>query len=232
MFAYANAEEVLRAQGTNEFAKEIETTIARTREFIDEIAQSPTLVESGARDIYIRGVLDHIAKIQGQIAIAISSGKGSKEALETVKADLDAFANELRNPQAKKVEKTPVVSVSATKVKDKETLLDDCIKDVEKLISDLRGQIRNLSRERVNGLFDPSALNAVKNKIHAAVLLENALKAAQHSRIDMDFLVNEAYTGHVVGDLQEVINKNLENMGYKNLQAMFADLPTALVKEP
>ncbi|HHF7343811.1 TPA: hypothetical protein ACPSKB_000209 [Legionella feeleii] len=232
MFAYANAEEVLRAQGTKEFAKEVETTIARTREFIDEIAQSPTLVESGARDIYIRGVLDHIAKIQGQIAIAISSGKGSKDALETVKADLDAFANELRNPQAKKVEKTPVVSVSATKVKDKETLLDDFIKDVEKLISDLRGQVRNLSRERVNGLFDPSALNAVKNKIHAAVLLENALKAAQHSRIDMDFLVSEAYTGHVVGDLQGVINKNLENMGYNNLQAMFADLPTALVKEP
>ncbi|KTC95315.1 hypothetical protein [Legionella feeleii] len=232
MFAYANAEEVLRAQGTREFAKEIEETIARTREFIDEIAEKGTLVESGARDIYIRGVLDHITKIQGQIAIAISSGKGSKDALETAKADLKAFVSELNNPQqAQKVEKTPVVAVSAAKREESDSL-DDFIKDVQKLINDLRGQVRNLSRERVSGLFDQAALNAVKGKIHAAVLLENGLKAAQNGRLDTSFLATEAYTGHVVGDLEGVISRNLGNMGYKNLQAMFDDLATAPVKEP
>ncbi|HHF7347047.1 TPA: hypothetical protein ACPSKE_000205 [Legionella feeleii] len=231
MFAYANAEEVLRAQGTKEFAKEILETIARTREFIDEIVEKGTLVESGARDIYIHGVLDHITKIQEQIAIAISSGKGSKDALETAKADLAAFVSELNNPQAQKVEKTPVVAVSAAKREESDSL-DDFIKDVQKLISDLRGQVRNLSRERVNGLFDQAALNAVKGKIHAAVLLENGLKAAQNGRLDTSFLATEAYTGHVAGDLEGVISRNLGNMGYKNLQAMFDDLATAPVKEP
>lgn len=230
MFAYADAEAVLRPEGTERFADEITAAITRTQAFIGEIAQNRVLVDSGARDIYIRGVLEHIAKIQGQIAIL--EQRGANTPLQTAKAALEVFANELKNPQAKKVEKTPVVSVSATQAKDKETLLDDFIKDVGKLLSDLRGQVRNLPRERVNGFFDPTALNAVKGKIHAAVLLENALKAAQHGLVDMDFLANEAYTDHVAGDLQGVINKNLEKMGYKNLQAMFADLPTSLVKEP
>lgn len=220
MFAYGNAAE-LRPEGTSESADEINAAIDNTREFIAAIEKHSTLVESGARGIYIKSVISHIEAINKQIAAQDKTGTNTH--LTHVKQALTTFAAELKNPQpVKKVEKPVTVTVS------REDGLNDFIADVKKLGERLEDNIKKLQPQvDRNGFFKPPTpptpptLETLTAQLDAARNLVDALEALQSGEeVDQDFLAHNAAI-YKNDDLGGLIKKHVTNMNVKSLQNLF-----------
>ncbi|WP_019217090.1 hypothetical protein [Legionella tunisiensis] len=141
MFAYKKAAQELSPEATPAFAKRIKVAIVNTQEFIKAIAEKQTLINSGARDIYIKSVINQVEEISLQIT-NLEERVGVNSDLTKAKQALVDFARQLRDPQPMKgVERPVIVAVP------RDLALDDFIKDARNLSTQLLKKISELQQQ-------------------------------------------------------------------------------------